>query len=68
MIISELITELQKHDPNLKVVIQYIDPTDWLYQTELIVDDIEEDTFLSERDNDEGDEEVLIINFVESRQ
>lgn len=59
MTVEELIQLLQTHDPKLKVMIEYTDPTDWTYQSYIRKKDIEVGI------NDNNDQKVLIFHFYE---
>ena len=59
MTVKELIDRLSKCDPNQRVILQYIDHTDWVYRMEFGEDEIREDyeVFVG-YDEDDEDEEI----------
>ena len=59
MTVKELIDRLSKCDPNQRVILKYVDHTDWVYRLEFGEDEIREDyeVFMG-YDEDDEDEEI----------
>lgn len=64
MIVKELIDRLSKCDPNQRVILEYIDDTDWIYKMEFgedeIIDDFEMFVGLDDNDKEIFEKVVLI--------
>ena len=58
MTVKELIDRLSKCDPNQRVILEYVDHTDWVYKMEFGEDEIKDDyeMFI---DFDDDDEEIF---------
>ena len=63
MTVKELIDRLSKCDPNQRVILEYVDHTDWIYKMEFgedeIIDDFE--MFVGLDDNDEEIFEKVVL-------
>jgi hypothetical protein len=64
MTVKELIDKLSECDPNQRVILEYVDHTDWVYKMEFGEDEITDnyELFVGFDDNDEEVfEKVLLI-------
>jgi len=58
MTVKELIDRLSKCDPNQRVILEYVDHTDWIYKMEFGEDEIKDDYEMFVGFN-EDDEEIF---------
>lgn len=63
MTVKELIDKLSKCNPNQRVILEYVDHTDWVYKMEFGEDEISDDyeMFVGYDDDDEDIYEKVVL-------